>query len=580
MLVGWGALLWRWLGSATALQPAADWDLFRLFWLGFCGLVVPLQLISLVLPLHAAWLCVALVVACPGLWLIFRQQPQLRVTWSVGVVLFSLLLAAVLLRAALNVGLPVWPGAYDTDLYHFSAVRWAKDYAVVPGLANLHIRLGMSSTALLYSALVDHGLWAQRSAWLVQSLFLLVALAQWLWILFGSAHAPFRVKIFCWCSLPWLIMSLGVLRPSLYYDQLALLLQAVVVLELLRFPWGEAGQAAPAEQRRLMPRLALPLWLAATAFTIKPIGVATLVGAGVLPVLFLWRSVRQHRGTGGWSCGMLLGWGAPPALLLAGYLARNAVLTGWLLFPAPVGRLPVDWAVPERPADASLTAALQSVRGVYAVIRGWARRPDTACVAAAQAPLATWGPAWWDRNRGAPAWNFLAAGLVLATLAGVCGRWRAADPPLICAGLVTAFNLAQWFLLVPELRFGDAFFTLAFGLGAALLWPTGTWRPFHTVLAALAVVLMGWWWCAHPALAIPADPWQIGRAGASACKQVVVQNGQQPPLVVWTPCGDDRCGDAPLPCTPYPRDNLCLRVPGNVGHGFYVKPDAAPPAAN
>lgn len=567
ILVGWGALLWHLLVG----RGASSSNVFQLFWLGFCGLVLLLQLVSLVLPLRAIWLGVICLLACFGWRVLYQQRPLPRPRWSLGTVLFVGFLVLVSLRAAANVGLPTWTGDYDTDLYHFSAVRWAKNFPAVPGLANLHIRLGLSSSFLLYAAFVDHGFWHQRSAWLAQSLFIVVGLAQWLWVMFGDRRAPFRAKMFCWFSLPWLMSALGSLQPSLYYDKPSLLLQAVVMLELLHFSWGEMRQTAGVEPRRLLPMLGLPLWLAATAFTIKPLGVATLLGTGLLLMLALWRSPHKHGWEQMWPWGLLSTLALPPVLLLAGWLARNALLTGWLFFPVSAGQLPVTWAVPEQPANRSHAATLQSVRGLYDVVCGWARQPGAECMAMAQAPLSVWWPDWWRRHHTAPEWIFIGVGFALAALAGICGRWRKADPPLIIACLVLLGNFAQWLLLAPEWRFGDAFFSIGLGLGAVLLWPTGSWRPFIAALAAFTVAIMGWWWCAHPATAQPPVWWHIGDSGRGHCQPVELQNGQQPPLIVWVPeGGEDRCGDAPLPCTPYPQDALCCRTPGNLRDGFYI----------
>ena len=40
---------------------------------------------------------------------------------------------------------------YDAGLYHIAAIKWTKLYFIVPGLANLHMRLGFSSTITLLS---------------------------------------------------------------------------------------------------------------------------------------------------------------------------------------------------------------------------------------------------------------------------------------------------------------------------------------------------------------------------------------------------------------------------------------------
>lgn len=42
---------------------------------------------------------------------------------------------------------------YDSDLYHAQSIRWIETYGVVPGLANLHTRLGYNSASFALSAL-------------------------------------------------------------------------------------------------------------------------------------------------------------------------------------------------------------------------------------------------------------------------------------------------------------------------------------------------------------------------------------------------------------------------------------------
>lgn len=41
---------------------------------------------------------------------------------------------------------------YDTGLYYAQAIHWIESFGVVPGLANLHIRLGFNSTLFLLAA--------------------------------------------------------------------------------------------------------------------------------------------------------------------------------------------------------------------------------------------------------------------------------------------------------------------------------------------------------------------------------------------------------------------------------------------
>ena len=46
--------------------------------------------------------------------------------------------------------------------YHVQAVKWAKAYPVVPGIANLHGPLAFNNSSFLYDAMVDSGWWEGR----------------------------------------------------------------------------------------------------------------------------------------------------------------------------------------------------------------------------------------------------------------------------------------------------------------------------------------------------------------------------------------------------------------------------------
>src|SRR5271157_698094 len=40
----------------------------------------------------------------------------------------------------------VAPPVYDAGLYYLQTIRWLEGYRIVPGLANLHVRLGLNSS--------------------------------------------------------------------------------------------------------------------------------------------------------------------------------------------------------------------------------------------------------------------------------------------------------------------------------------------------------------------------------------------------------------------------------------------------
>ena len=569
VLVGLGRLILGMLQPRSALQITPSFDVFRLFWLGFCGLVVILQFVSLAFPLKGIFYALVAAASLAGLWHYIRHTtaPVLR-DWNAGIVVFTILFAVYLLHAARLVGADNLGVGYDTDLYHLSVVRWAKNFPTVPGLALLHSRLGMSSSFLLYAAAVDHGPWHQTSAWIVQGLFIMVGVAQWLWVLLGDVHSPVRVKIFCLLSAPWMLSLPISLEPSLYYDKPALIMQAVTILELVRYPWAATRRTTMEERRQLMPQLVLPVLLAAGAFSIKAMGVMTLVGAFLLAIAAFWpinRPLNFH--VIPWRLWLKLSW--LPALLVTGLLLRNAILSGWVLYPAPIGRLPVSWAVPQDPLP-PLFGEAQSMH-YYRAIQNWARIPGPDCHLAADG-LSVWFPRWWTRNQGA--WEFpaLGLGLLLAVVAGLLGRWRTAAPPIGVALIVTTMNLLQWFLLAPDLRFGNAFFWIWLALAGVLLWGEATWRRGCGLTMIVLTLLISWWIGIFKFPAQKPTLWRMDHARSRKCSPVLLHNGQHPPLYVWVPVRGDLCGDAPLPCTPDPCDNLCLRVPGNLRYGFYLAP--------
>ena len=47
------------------------------------------------------------------------------------------------------------PTNYDSGLYHFSSIRWINEYAIVPGLGNLHGRLAFNQSFFTYVAALN-----------------------------------------------------------------------------------------------------------------------------------------------------------------------------------------------------------------------------------------------------------------------------------------------------------------------------------------------------------------------------------------------------------------------------------------
>ncbi len=566
LLCGIGWLVYAQLFRLKAGEGWCPHDFFRSFWTGFGVLMAVAQVYSLCFPLKGAFLAVAASVSAVGLWLqarawCARSGHKLAVARG-RLVLFGLLLVLCALRLAAGLGLQEWSGAYDSDLYHFGIVRWAKEFPAVPGLANLHAPLGLNSTYLLYAAIVDHGLWYREAAWVVPGVFVVMFMAQLLWTLLCDAAAAWRTKVFSLLLLAFAALLVFDTLPSLYYDRPAIIFLCVALLELVRLA------PVTVSKPEALSGLFVMLLAVAASVSIKPIGLLAAAGLGALALVYTWR--LPHRAAG---VRLFLF----PVLLAVGMLARNAMLSGWLLYPAPQGRLPVSWAMPETWDSSAPSAAMHAVTDGYRTFRAWARQPGPDYRQVLTGGPWEWLPGWWHRHQHAIELKLLGGGFLFLLLALWPGRRR--EPPgwLPYASLLCGVLLVFWFFTAPDLRFGEGFFWLWFAVtGAWWLTRLGSSPLALTaggllVLAALLLTHPRWLWPEKTGW------WKIGHALEARYHSVIINNGQQPPLQVFVPDNDDRMGDAPLPHTPYPMDALCWRVPGHLRYGFYISQPAGKP---
>ena len=165
VLLGWGNLTWRILGIEQPNKPSAI-----TVWLGFCIVVGCTEIVHLFVPLD--WK-VALAFAVTGtlgcrlntksIALVGNNQST-AISPASGFLLFffntlrnypfrSFLAAIVLIVWCLRA--MEAPSMYDSGLYHFGSIRWLNEYAIVPGLGNLHWRLALNQSYFGFLALLN-----------------------------------------------------------------------------------------------------------------------------------------------------------------------------------------------------------------------------------------------------------------------------------------------------------------------------------------------------------------------------------------------------------------------------------------
>jgi hypothetical protein len=200
-------------------------------------------------------------------------------------------------------------------------------------------------------------------------------------------------------------------------------------------------------------------------------------------------------------------------------------------------------------------------------------------------PFHEWSSKWLSRNFNKfneRTFFFPVAMAFIAMLGYFALREKNELYTIILSVLFT--SMMFWFFSAPDIRFARGIAWLWAAFSVLAFYDGGFFSAFYNVIlrhifAILVIVLlveeMLMFYIVLPDRHFDFS-WEFSwryltRSASRPVKAVILNNGQTPPLVVWVPENSDRCGDAPLPCTPYPNDRLCLFVPGNLGKGFYLK---------
>ena len=363
---------------------------------------------------------------------------------------------------------------YDYGLYHLNLIEYAKHYAALPGLADLHTRLGAGDVHLLFVALIDHGPLAGAAPHLTDGLLaalLIVDLCARLATRPPAAWLSSFTGTLGLLLLPTTII-VAALRPTHRISSPNLDFAAFVLVVVGMLYLAECVERG----------FSLPAALGSTS--------ALATAAATRPLYWLWVGVAvgvlcvQARPGQGRSLVRSLRTGAflgvLPGLIAIGWLARQAVLSGYPFYPLTLGGLPVDWRLPAR--------LLQSqTRADYA----WARDPGVA----PSVVFSSWhwlsGP-WFALQSRTPDVLLPLALLALVVAVAIGGGLGPARPERRAAMLVLVLpslaSLAIWFALIPDPRFVWApIWLIPLALIAWLLPPVVQERGRRRLLVAIGI---------------------------------------------------------------------------------------------
>ncbi|GAP09541.1 hypothetical protein BECAL_00685 [Bellilinea caldifistulae] len=377
-----------------------------------------------------------------GGWLTLRQPTLPRLSgwnWIAGLVL-ALALLTVLENATHQVANP------DTGIYHAQAIRWMEEFPVVAGLGNLHSRFAYNSHWLVLNAVFSLAFWGGQSLHLVGAM--LFGLAVWdfgnglrRWLL-GERSIANGLRTLL---LPLSFYLLGSQTSSPGTD-----LPVILILWLIIPLWLEQGSISPPQSSI---RALLIFSAAVFLLTVKLSALPLLLLAGWLMLV----DVRHQPGR-------ILRWGFLGLFLLLPWLARNVILSGYLIYPFPaLDWFNVDWKIPYE------TALRESQ-----IIRAWARLPNVDASRVLEMPLVEWLPVWFSDRTTNQRLILLLAAISPAGMGGVWllarlkkGHWTGQESGWIGAYLFSMAGALYWLFNAPDLRFGYGWVILLIALPLA-----------------------------------------------------------------------------------------------------------------
>jgi hypothetical protein len=557
--LGWGKAVARAIGL-TAERPGPS---FSEIWLGWCAILLLLSACHDFIPLNAYpsaaiyGLGLLLFVLAHG-----RQTPSLLGPNSprsetLLLVLFAIWVALLAMRA---------PGDYDSGLYHFNALRWINEFAIVPGLGNLHDRLAFNYAYLPFVASLNFYPWFNHGPNLAIGWLWLVVMAECLFSLGRVLPAllqkrdPLIPDLLPALLFPYLLYSTAQMEfSSPQTDRASFLVRLILFVYLWRY-------LAAATKVQALDSARFLLILGATAVTLKLSGICFASTICLVALLHLYRLENRQISPLLRLLGPALLFGV---LILLVWVGRGIITSGYPFYPSTFLRVPTDWTI--SPAAARRTAAW-----VYS----WGREAGVDPTRVLKD--GSWLSVWCFKVLREEKLSILLPTLLFIVSAGL------AAPSILRAVLHRRFvsryyltilpvlsGIAFWFYLAPVPRFADGLFWLLplSVLGPYILsqaHPLARHRGLILLFALMSLPLIfGFRSMLDTDFHFSSTGWKPPRS-VPLVEKTTLQG-----LKIYVPAHGDQGWDSPLPGTPDWNPSLQLRGQ-NLSSGFKTLPANQP----
>ncbi|GJM32011.1 MAG: membrane protein [Saprospiraceae bacterium] len=443
-------------------------------------------------------------------------------------------------------------GESDIWFYHSQAIKWIKEYAVVPGLGNVHGRFAFNSHFFISSALFS--LWFSEDyvVFPLNSLFFFLFTTRLL-LNINNALNEQKWTFFILNSILLVTFAFQVfpLTNGTSTDAISSMVLVYAILLFMERSFGDKN----------ITELVLFWSLIFTACTFK----LSAVFAGFLllynlPVIFRNKKVLLFLATG--------------LFILLPFITRNVILSGYLVYPVPsLDVLSVDWKIP-----------IDEVILEKELIEGWSKLPHGGADMAIldipkilDVPFGEWFSEWWPSR--SIKWKVIMIIDLFTILLMIVALFRR-NYKLALLSFTIFFNLVFWFVKTPNPRFGFAF--LFMGMALVLSYSLAPFLKYTPKPNAYLFVLLSLLMVSFTKLKN-----QVIYTDKLTSSQLLIPNYYQvktPPETFKTknftlntpptapPAKGIWCYNLPLPCTPFPKESLVMRGK-DYQSGFRVEPD-------
>lgn len=424
---------------------------------------------------------------------------------------------------------------YDTGLYHIQNIEWIQQYAVVPGLGNLHSRFAFNSMVFPLQALFETNINGQLAYPLWGAVLLVVASR----LLFETAKAAklrqWNLAVF-FC---FLITAITAIHANHFSSPSTDVIGNLSVIYIASF--------IVSNPRSFLSK-GFESWTLIALIILLP----TFKLSNAILIVFLLIALNQLNGK------KLLTILGLCVIIVIPFVIRNYFLSGYLVFPvAGIDIFSPDWIIPRETVEATRT-----------IIQSWAILPGVDAQTVQEMPVKNWLPEWFMKY--SIIHRLILVVNLLSALFWVIAVVTRKQKHLLWVHAAVLLNVVFWFFSAPDMRF--AMGVLIFNAGMMFLYLTNFKgysaipRGFKYVL--LLLPLLSWVYLSRFELAealTDSGYWLTPQSGLSSPD---IQKFSDP-FVHYQPIEGDRCYDAPLPCTPENCAQLEMRGT-TLGDGFRV----------